>query len=93
MKKKFSPGEIRGHWTILKYGKPGHYLCRCICGKEKEVDVQGLERGRSKSCGCKMVELTKETKAFFSEDEKPRAPRGPAFLSGGILAPWNGGFI
>lgn len=64
-KRKFQPGQKVGHWTVAFYTAKGRYVCRCVCGTEKSVDVQSLERGKSKSCGCRMVELSLETKAFM----------------------------
>lgn len=29
-----------------------YWLCRCDCGKEKEIDGASLDRGDSQSCGC-----------------------------------------
>lgn len=53
------------HWTVLKemggyYSSNGEksdrtFLCRCICGKEKEVNLQSLKKGHSKSCGCQGI--------------------------------------
>ena len=54
-------GDKFGYWTVIE---PDHFvfykgraaraaLCRCICGKEKPVNISLLVTGRSKSCGCK----------------------------------------
>src|ERR1700687_603522 len=37
------------------------WLCKCDCGKEKLVDYNTLNKGKTKSCGC----LKKETKPNF----------------------------
>lgn len=29
-----------------------YWLCKCDCGKEKEISLGSLRRGNSKSCGC-----------------------------------------
>lgn len=34
-----------------------YWLCKCVCGTEKYVLGDTLKIGRSKSCGCKQVEL------------------------------------
>lgn len=31
--------------------------CRCVCGKELDVDSNSLRYGKTKSCGCKHAEL------------------------------------
>lgn len=48
-----------GRLTVLKtwmaqYGKArrAKYLCRCDCGKEREVWSHCLKSGHTKSCGC-----------------------------------------
>ena len=45
-------------WTILKKTDRNKanrqmWLCRCVCGKEKEVIQNNLVTGVSKSCGCR----------------------------------------
>lgn len=38
---------------IRKVNEPGFkYICRCSCGKEKEVSAFNLTMGKTKSCGC-----------------------------------------
>lgn len=40
-------------WEVLELRtRPGYALCRCVCGKEKEVRHQYLRKGRSTNCGC-----------------------------------------
>lgn len=31
---------------------PAYWLCRCVCGTEREVASRSLVRGRTRSCGC-----------------------------------------
>lgn len=54
-------GQIINNWTILSKakcrsipsGQLKHYwLCKCKCGKEKEVYAGSLRSNKSKSCGC-----------------------------------------
>lgn len=33
-----------------------HFLCKCVCGKEKMVYLYSLKNGKSRSCGCISVE-------------------------------------
>lgn len=44
-------GQQMNEWKVLKYLGDGKYLCRCSCGKEKEVSGYALKKGTSKSCG------------------------------------------
>jgi hypothetical protein len=50
-------------WTVI--ARVPHikrrYLCRCECGREKEVDGYLLTHGGSLSCGCLRDERTRET--------------------------------
>jgi hypothetical protein len=54
-------GKKFGRWTVIKRvnsrNRETFWLCRCECGKEKEIWRMHLIRGKSKSCGC----LAKET--------------------------------
>ena len=48
-------GSVFGSWTLLALAKPGRrarWICRCVCGTEREVMQQSLKSGRSASCGC-----------------------------------------
>lgn len=52
-------GLVYNYWTILertgKHRTNKVYLCKCICGIEKEVKFCGMKL-QSKSCGCKKYE-------------------------------------
>ena len=48
-------GEKFGHWTIIRYDQPGHYMCRCSCGTERNVRRRCLIVGESQSCGCEAI--------------------------------------
>lgn len=58
---KVNTGDIYGLWTVLsetdsyvspKGEKERAFLCKCVCGKEKPVNLSSLRQGISKSCGC-----------------------------------------
>lgn len=60
-------GDTFGFWRVLE--KRGNKsLCKCACGVEKEVLNRSLLQGKSKSCGCKRVELDKATKVYAHEE-------------------------
>ena len=44
-------GSKFGRWSVLARQENG-WLCRCECGTERIVRVDGLESGKSTSCGC-----------------------------------------
>ena len=51
-------GKQYGYLTVLedtgkKYHSTKIYKCRCICGKEIEVNINKLHTGHVKSCGCR----------------------------------------
>jgi len=43
-------GKTIGEWTVLRHSSGHHWLCRCACGAEKEVDGKSLRSGRSAGC-------------------------------------------
>jgi hypothetical protein len=55
-------GQKFGNWTVIgkkpvqKILPDGtkriYWLCRCVCGKQREVYITSLKRGKSTSCGC-----------------------------------------
>lgn len=51
-------GQKIGNWEVLYFSsrnpktRQSKWMCRCICGIEKEVIQGGLRMGTSKSCGC-----------------------------------------
>ena len=64
-------GQAFGKWVILKQVKADipvgtkavhkHFLCRCQCGVEAVIRVDGLRSGRSSQCAeCRKSKLRKE---------------------------------
>lgn len=61
-------GKKYGRLTILKESgfvqysktKMRKVLCKCDCGKEKEIDLNSIKRGKSTSCGCFNKEFAKQ---------------------------------
>lgn len=58
-------GKTFHRLTVIKSaGKNEHkqtmWLCKCKCGKEKEIIGTRLNKGHVKSCGCLMVEAVKK---------------------------------
>lgn len=59
-------GQTFGQLTVLSEAesrisnnrKIRYVLARCSCGKEKEIALQSLKRGLTKSCGCLRKEVT-----------------------------------
>lgn len=56
-------GSRFGNWEVLKFTRVNgsyerYYLCRCKCGKEREIIIRTLLTGKSLSCGC--ARLTSE---------------------------------
>lgn len=51
-----------GYWIVLGFAgrdkaKATVWSCECECGAKKDVKVGSLQKGLSKSCGCKSKEL------------------------------------
>lgn len=60
-KNNVSTGDVFNYWTVIKEtdayrAKDGNhlrkFLCKCVCGKEKELTLNSISVGNSKSCGC-----------------------------------------
>lgn len=48
-----------GKWTAVRKGeRKHHWLCRCVCGTEREIAISSLVDGRSTACGCDRAEKT-----------------------------------
>lgn len=45
-------GKKYGLWEVLNIKDNRFLTCRCECGTIKDVRIQDLEKGKSKSCGC-----------------------------------------
>lgn len=63
-----------GTLTVLKralnIGKKTTWLCKCDCGKEKNVKGEYLKEGRVKSCGYKCVKRKKIEGNFIAQYDK-----------------------
>lgn len=53
-------GSVFGRLTAKYYAGNATWLCHCECGKSKVVPYKQLSRGQTKSCGCLMIDRTKE---------------------------------
>lgn len=73
-------GKQFGRWTVIKQlGKrSGHYywLCQCSCGTQKEVKGVNLTTKRSGSCGCLLLEYTKN---------QPKGDKSPSWKRGWVF--------
>jgi len=48
-------GQVFGKWTVLEYSftkesRAKYYLCQCICGVKKNIDISSLRRKLSTRC-------------------------------------------
>jgi hypothetical protein len=58
----FNVGDTYGFWTIIEIPSKGqHVKCKCVCGEEKLVRKNFIKTKKSRSCGCKSIELATET--------------------------------
>lgn len=58
-------GKVFGELTVIKQTRFGHsnyYLCRCSCGKEKEIRADHLRTGKTVSCGHVRIENSRNAK-------------------------------
>lgn len=77
-------GDVFHAWTviggpIMRSGGKKVWVCRCVCGVEKEVQQYTLLYDKSLSCGCQR-QISEKTKQLLSELRKQRpAPRAKGF--------------
>ena len=77
-------GKKFGRWTVIEYaGIDKHHnalwLCECSCENKtrKIVISNNLKRGISKSCGCLMMEMSREKMiAYNKEAHRPSLKHG-----------------
>src|SRR4030042_2283591 len=60
-------GQKYGRWTVIALGKKDsgsntHWLCRCECGSENEVQRQSLIHGTSRQCHLCAVNANRDMK-------------------------------
>ena len=75
---RLKPCQVFGHWQVIRLAvteKPGdHYVCRCICGKEKTVEGGSLRKGTSSICGCQAKKAVRphtwDAKSMQSETQE-----------------------
>jgi hypothetical protein len=67
-KKKF--GTLTVIKRTLNIGKKTTWLCKCDCGKEKNVKGEYLKEGRVKSCGYKCVNRKNIEGKFIAQYDK-----------------------
>lgn len=58
-------GDQFGRLTVIEKRKDKRNrtccLCRCVCGKEKEINLLNLVKGYTQSCGCLQKEVVRKT--------------------------------
>lgn len=63
MKREDLQGKKFGRWTVISFvegSDPSKWICKCDCGKTKEVLASNLKRGLTLSCGCGKGEAIKD---------------------------------
>lgn len=73
MKKIDVIGKRFNRWTVLSEDDPKkrYLICKCDCGMIKSVYKGNILGGKSKSCGCLSVELTKEREKIHGMSYTP----------------------
>jgi hypothetical protein len=91
MKKIDLTGKQFGRWTVLEQAPRTYqtmWVCKCVCGVERNVSGANLRTGHSISCGCYREEnrpnLSKNRD--YSGQRNPRAKQN-AERNGGIWVP------
>jgi hypothetical protein len=75
-------GQVFGRLTVLGIGDRRasgriRWMCRCVCGTEKNIDGTALKGGLTNSCGCLRVELT--SIKFFKHGHTRGKKNSPEF--------------
>lgn len=65
-------GRLVALKRIPKKGQRTRWLCRCDCGKEKEILLGTLTSGRGRSCGCLRREITSKRFRKYDENKNKR---------------------
>jgi len=70
-------GQQFNRWTVIRKAKSGKgwqtkWLCVCICGNQKVIYGNHLQRGNSKSCGCLREELSLNRPLTHGHNRKNR---------------------
>jgi hypothetical protein len=74
-------GEKFGRWTVISISKREsasrlvYWICRCDCGREKEVVGSTLRNGVSKSCGCLRREISAVNETTHGHSARGRSSR------------------
>lgn len=73
-------GKVYGRLTVIsRFGvNKNHkilYLCKCECGKTKEIIGAELRNGRTKSCGCFRQEKTAEKNTKHGQSKTSKRTR------------------
>lgn len=57
-------GEKYNNLTIIKEvekrNNRRHFLCKCDCGNEKIIRIDGITSGHAKTCGCLQLQVAKK---------------------------------
>lgn len=81
-------GDVFGDWVVVRstyrFNSCGRYWgCMCICGTRREVNSNSLQRGESKSCGCRRARLRPDLSVhniWLGMRKRCNNPRNPAYL-------------
>lgn len=90
LEEKITIGEVFGRLTVIdglvyKSGRP-HWICRCVCGKQRTVSHYNLLKGWTSSCGCYRLDRIHET--LFKHGQSGTPGNRQAATSEWIT--WNG---
>ena len=61
-------GKVYGFWTVVKRARTRNgiakWVCRCVCGLERAIQIGALKNGHTKSCGCHNT--TEQERVFYA---------------------------
>lgn len=68
---KNEAGNVYGRLTVVSYLGSSFWLCRCSCGKEVRVRGAQFRSGKTKSCGCRKTDASRETHTTHGDTKLP----------------------
>jgi hypothetical protein len=85
MKKFIEIGSVFGYLTVIEYlGAKNYnniYLCKCTCGKTREVKLTGLLTKEVNNCGCKNFVSKKHANQKYSPEEASYRAKASNYIS------------
>lgn len=69
-------GQTFNDWSVVARGRPRgaegrQWLCRCVCGTEREISAYALRKGLTSGCGCRAAERVAAAQTTHGQSKTP----------------------